>query len=107
MWSLFFISHGIFFVLYFIDCDQKDIVVERSLNVHFFNGFIENIQDLYWLSPVSLGGFSETSNLLAVFLKLCGGLRARVWPKWLKARFQKMGSTGRCFHNIGRKKDDI
>ena len=78
MWSLFLFLIGYFVVLFTMDCDQKDIVVGRFLKAHLFNGFIETIPDLVRLLSNSLGGFSEASEFLAVFLKPCGGFRARI-----------------------------
>ena len=34
----------------------------------------------------SLDGFSETSKFFAVFLKPCGGFRARIWPEMAKSK---------------------
>ena len=39
-----------------------------------------------------MGGFIETSHFLEVFLKPCGGFRAKIWPKMAKSKVSNWSS---------------
>ena len=87
----FFISHRIFCCFVYHKLWSKGHRSREIFKSTFIERFHWNYPGFIWLSSDSLGGFSETSEFLAVFLKPWGGFRARIWPKMAKSKVSSIG----------------
>ena len=82
----FFISHRIFCCFVYHGLWSQGHRSREIFKSAFISRFHWNHPSLILVSLDSLDGFSETSKFFAVFLKPCGGFRARIWPEMAKSK---------------------